>query len=195
LRGQPVDSYLADKKKYWNRILDSIAGTVTVAPGDTVIDMGCGPSGIYMMFPNNVVTAVDPLLNDYERDLDVFSQSLYPNVNFVTATIEDYTSNKTYDKVFCMNAINHVSDIEAGFRKLAELCAPRGKIIVTIDAHNNSLMKGIFRIGPGDVLHPHQYDKAEYSAFLTQLGFTITAEVCLQRHAIFNHYMLVAERG
>ncbi|NDC41437.1 MAG: methyltransferase domain-containing protein, partial [Chitinophagia bacterium] len=157
LRGQPVDSYLADKKKYWNRILDSIAGTVTVAPGDTVIDMGCGPSGIYMMFPNNVVTAVDPLLNDYERDLDVFSQSLYPNVNFVTATIEDYTSNKTYDKVFCMNAINHVSDIEAGFRKLAELCAPRGKIIVTIDAHNNSLMKGIFRIGPGDVLHPHQY--------------------------------------
>jgi len=91
-----------------------------------------------------------------------------------------------------MNAINHVADIKAGFRSLAKLVAPHGRMIITIDAHKNRLMKAVFRIGPGDILHPHQYDLAEYIGFIEREGLKVVQSVCLETGRIFDHYMLIA---
>lgn len=192
LGGKDAAQYLHNKRLYWQRIMASLAQTVQVKSGDTIVDMGCGPSGLYLVFPDNPFTAVDPLLDQYEQQLEIFSKGSYPNTRFITSAIESFDTKEKFDYVFCMNAINHVSDIAAGFRKLTSLCKPNGKVIVTIDAHNHSWLKAIFRIGPGDVLHPHQYDKAEYIRFLTDNGFKVVQEVTTHRHFIFNHYMLVA---
>lgn len=194
LAGKETERYLTEKKLYWKRILEGIAATIAVKQGDTIIDMGCGPSGIYIMFPEHDVVAVDPLLDKYENELSVFSRKRYPHATFITQSIETFTTQQKFDQVFCMNAINHVSDIEAGFKALTQLCAASGKIVVTIDAHNHSWLKAIFRVGPGDVLHPHQYDKAEYIAFLDNNGFEVVQEVCLRKQFIFNHYLLVATK-
>lgn len=192
LKGREVGQYLADKKVYWHRQLEAIAPEVIVTPGDSVLDMGCGPSGIYTVLPENEVVAVDPLLDSYAEQLAIFNKSNYPKTEFVTATIEHFNTARQFDVVFCMNAINHVSDIKAGFQKLAALCKPGGKLIVTIDAHNHGWLKAIFRLGPGDVLHPHQYDKQEYINFLKDNGLKVIKEVCLKQEPIFNHYLLVA---
>jgi len=194
--GEDKATYLARKRAYWQRLLNDLAQApcANVMATDTILDMGCGPSGIYMMYEHNKIIAVDPLIDRYEQDLAVFSKTDYPNVRFVRSTIEEYTDTATYDFIFCMNAINHVSDIQAGFRKLAELAHKGTTLVITIDAHNNGLMKAIFRIGPGDVLHPHQYDLAEYTEFVKSAGFRIKAAIRLKKEAIFSHYMLVAER-
>ena len=147
-----------------------------------------------MIFPDSDITAVDPLLDKYEKDLPLFSKTDYPNVQFIQSPIEKFVPAKKFDYVFCMNAINHVSDITKGFEVLADCCAEKGKIIVTIDAHNNALMKAIFRIGPGDVLHPHQYDVQEYTAFLERVGFKVIKSINLEPGHIFDLCLLVAER-
>ncbi len=194
LKGKSREEYLRNKKQYWHQQLDACADVFRITDKDTIIDMGCGPSGLYTVFPNGQVTAVDPLLDQYEKTLPLFKKSDYPGVVFVTSPIETYNTTQTYDYVFCMNAINHVKDIKAGYAKLASLCNKNGKIIVTIDAHNNNLMKAIFRIGPGDILHPHQYNMEEYTNFLDHEGFKVIKTVCLDKGMVFNHYLLVAER-
>jgi SAM-dependent methyltransferase len=194
LRGKQPEQYLEHKRAYWHKLMSTISAIVPVGGTESIIDMGCGPSGIYIIFPNNPIVAVDPLLEGYKANLEVFDPSWYSNVKFVTSSIEEFTTQSKFQYVFCMNAINHVSDIGLGFKQLASFCLPNGKVIVTIDAHNNAFMKAIFRIGPGDVLHPHQYDKQEYINFLTQNGLSVVAEVCLKREPIFSHYLLVAEK-
>lgn len=194
LRRKDKTEYLRKKRIYWQKQLDDCASVFTIKPGDKVIDMGCGPAGIYIMFPDMGVVAVDPLLDKYEEQLPLFSKADYPGVRFVTSPIETYSTEDRFDYVFCMNAINHVNDIQAGFNKLAALANDNGTIIVSIDAHNNQLMKGIFRIGPGDVLHPHQYDMEEYKAFLVKEGFEIVKTILLDKGMVFNHYILIAQR-
>jgi 2-polyprenyl-6-hydroxyphenyl methylase/3-demethylubiquinone-9 3-methyltransferase len=186
--------YLRRKKMYWQQQLDDCAGAFTVAQGNTIIDMGCGPAGIFIMFPDTDVVAVDPLLDKYEATLPLFAKSDYPRVDFVTAPIETFASTKTFDFVFCLNAINHVSDIHEGFKKLADLAGEKGTIIVSIDAHNHQLLKKIFRIGPGDILHPHQFDLEEYTRFLSAQGFSVSKKIQLSKGVIFDHYILIARR-
>lgn len=194
LRRKNKEEYLQEKKLYWHKLLQQCGAAITIKKTDNIIDMGCGPSGVYIIFPDHKITAVDPLLDKYEKSLPIFSKADYPNVKFVCSSIEDFSTPETFDFVFCMNAINHVKDIQKGYNTLAALGAEHGKIVVTIDAHNNSLMKAIFRIGPGDILHPHQYDLKEYINFLEQSGYKVTKSICLDKAWIFNHYILVAER-
>lgn len=186
--------YLDQKKLYWIRILKLCEHLFTVAQQASIIDLGCGPSGLYILYPSENMTAVDPLLLQYERQLKVFSRADYPFVNFVQSTIEDFETVEQFEYVFCMNAINHVSDIKKGFEKIAKLAADGAKVVVSIDAHNYNLLKVIFRLFQGDVLHPHQYDKAEYISFMENQGLRIVGDICIEKHFIFNHYMLVAEK-
>jgi len=155
--------------------------------------MGCGPAGIFIVLPENKVTAIDPLLDDYETQTHFFKKSDYPNVTFIKTSIEELEpSGNRYDVVCCMNAINHVHDISRGFEKLKEVCADKGAIIVSIDAHNFSFFKYLFRLIPGDILHPHQYDLDEYTNFLEKGAWQISAPVLLKHEFFFDHYLLVA---
>lgn len=154
--------------------------------------MGCGPAGVFIALPENKVTAVDPLINEYENQTPFFSKSDYPNVAFVKSTIEEFESNGKFDIAFCMNCINHVHDIEKGFEKLKEVCADNGTLVLSIDAHNFSFFKYLFRLIPGDILHPHQYDLQEYKTFLEKQGFKILKTELLKQEFFFNHYVMMA---
>ena len=96
--------------------------------------------------------------------------------------------------VFCMNAINHVSDLALCFEKLVELTLPGGSLIVTIDAHNFAFFKHLFRAIPGDVLHPHQYDLKEYEKMLTSRSCELTSVTRMKKEFFFDHYVLVVRR-
>jgi len=194
LRKKDKREYLRRKKIYWQQQIDDCADALQITPNSTIIDMGCGPAGIFIMYGDRPVVAVDPLLDKYEATLPMFDKADYPNVQFITAPIESFATHATFDYVFCMNAINHVSDIRAGFKKLADLAGQHGTIIVSIDTHNHQFLKQIFRMSPGDILHPHQYDLAEYKAFLQDLGFNITKTIFLSKGTIFNHYILIGKR-
>jgi len=191
LKKKPKADYLQWKKKYWTTLLEEIQ--VSINPSDSITDIGCGPAGIFMIFPENQVTAVDPLLDQYDEKINHFNPSSYPNVDFHSTPLESFESKEQFDKVFCLNAINHVADLDLCFDKIVQLTKPGGTLIVSIDAHNHNFFKKIFQALPGDILHPHQYNLEEYSKMLTDRNCTIINSIKKDSAFLFDYYILIAQ--
>ena len=193
LRKQSKEDYLEWKRKYWQNFL--VNNAIEPLPGQTILDVGCGPAGVYMLLDQQKVAAVDPLLSRYSADLVHFDQKAYPWVNFHPLAFEDYVLEQQFDKVFCLNAINHVADIEFCFDHLVAACRSGGELIVSIDAHNHEIFKKLFRWIPGDILHPHQYDLAEYEKMLTDRGCSLIRTKLYKEEFFFNYYVLIAVKS
>lgn len=71
---------------------------------------------------------------------------------------------------------------------------PGGTLVVSIDAHNYSGFKKLFRLIPGDILHPHQFDLKEYQNMLASRGVEIEKSVLYKKEFFFSYYILVGRR-
>lgn len=194
MKDKDVDTYLVNKKKYWNRLLQQIEKSLGPTDKIKILDAGCGPAGIFIVFDKQEVVAIDPLLDQYSS-LDHFDAARYPNVKFETIALEHFEQEEQFDLVFCLNAINHVSDLKQAFLRLYNSAKKGSKMVVSIDAHNHSFFKHLFRLQPGDILHPHQYDLQEYEQMLTTLNCSIIQTLLVKKEFFFNHYLLVAHKN
>lgn len=185
-------AYLDWKKEYWQQFL--VDCKLEIPVGASCADIGCGPAGIFTILEQQQVTALDPLLEQYQEKLAHFDFEDYPQVHFESIPLEKLTNQQQYDYVFCLNAINHVADLEQCFDNLFKITKKGGTLIVSIDAHNHTILKHIFRALPGDILHPHQYDLAEYQTMLTTRGATIKHTVHKDSAFFFDYYVLVAKK-
>ncbi len=186
--------YLAWKKEYWQGVFDLVKADFEIKIDDKILDAGCGPAGIFMLFPNNKTTALDPLLSSYESDLASFDKADYPNVEFQGIPLEELKSKGLFQHIFCMNAINHVKDIKICLKNLFSSLDSGGKMLLSIDAHNYNFYKSIFSKIPGDVLHPHQYNLEEYKNLVLEEGFQLEKEFTLKKEYFFTHYMLLLSK-
>lgn len=195
LKGKDVDTYLFNKKQYWHRLLRQMAATVQPADGMKILDAGCGPAGIFIVFDKHEVMAIDPLLDAYRTGLAHFDPAMYPNVKFETIALEHFNEQEQFDLIFCINAINHVSDLSEAFLRLYNSAKIGSKLVVSIDAHNHSFFKHVFRMQPADILHPHQYDLHEYEQMLTNLNCTVLQTLLVKREFFFSHYFIVVQKN
>jgi 2-polyprenyl-6-hydroxyphenyl methylase/3-demethylubiquinone-9 3-methyltransferase len=193
LKLKPPGDYIQWKIAYWNTFLEN-AG-VRPAAGELVLDAGCGPAGIFTILGEQSVDAIDPLIDAYEEKLDHFKKKRYPYVSFFCRSLEDFQPEKSYDTIFCLNAINHVENMDTSLDKLVSCLRPGGKLVISIDAHNHRYFKHIFRLIPGDILHPHQYDLDEYREKLESRGLKVMNEVLCQERFLFNYYALVCRKA
>ena len=193
LNKKPKADYLSWKKNYWLTLLDKCE--IKLSPNDKILDAGCGPAGMFMALPQHDVDAMDPLLDDYENKLEHFSKADYPNVQFFNSPLETFSPSEKYNTLFCLNAINHVSDLDLCFDKLVDFTKEGGTLVVSIDAHNYSFFKKIFRTLPGDILHPHQYDLSEYQKMLTNRGCSIEKTILYNEEFFFNYFILVCKKN
>jgi 2-polyprenyl-6-hydroxyphenyl methylase/3-demethylubiquinone-9 3-methyltransferase len=188
-------SYYKAKKAYWHKWLNIFSQYIPVQSATRVADLGCGPAGLYTILQNSSITAADPLLDEYEAQLEFFKKADYPHVNFITSTLENFQDDEGFDIVYCMNAINHVRDINLAFKKLVASTKSGGFPVVSIDAHNHAFFRYLFRSVPIDVLHPHQYNLEEYSKFLIDNGCHIKATITIKEEFLFNHIVLIAQKN
>lgn len=186
--------YLVWKQNYWRDFLVKIGMPSLSFKNQEILDAGCGPAGINMVLENNNVTAFDPLIDDYKTLLHFQSQQ-FPFVNYHKNTLESFKSDKQFDTIFCLNAINHVSDIDKSYQILANNLKSGGKIIISIDAHNHAFFKHLFRLVPGDALHPHQYDLQEYRDFVLNCGLKIESEHRLDKGFFFDYWAMVVSKN
>ena len=191
LDGKQPELYLNWKRAYWEDFLAQSA--LQIDAGARILDAGCGPAGIFTILPDHAVTALDPLLDEYTNKLPHFRPGDYPSVTFISRALENFETEDRFDLIFCLNAINHVADMDAALDRLIAALAPGGTLALSIDAHNYSLLKYIFRALPGDVLHPQQHDLADYHGALTRRGLDVTRSVLLKEEAIFDYYLLIAK--
>ncbi len=192
LRDQPRADYLSRKRRYWRRVLAETGAAPT--SGQRILDAGCGPAGIFIVLDQNEVDALDPLLEQYRERLPHFSPDDYPNVRFLADPLETYRPAYCYDTVFCLNAINHVADLPACIAALGRALAPGGRLVVSVDAHNYSFFRRLFRLLPFDILHPHQYCLDEYRAMIAALGLREVRVALLKKGFFFNYHALVFQR-
>lgn len=190
LNNKDVNEYRSWKMAYWNRILDMINIECPLQNGMHVLDVGCGPAGIYMNLSNCIIDAVDPLITTYEQSLKHFKREMYPHVTFHAMPFEKISIEKKYDVVFCINAVNHFLDIEYSYHQLVNAIKPGGRIVISTDAHNYQSLKHLFRFFRADILHPHQYDSAEYIKFLSDRGIKSIQQYDIKKEFIFNHVLL-----
>lgn len=191
LKNRPKEEYLSNKKEYWRRILNELA--LQIEPDSSILDAGCGPAGIFILLDQYEVDAVDPLLDQYEAQLTHFSRANYPNVRFFDLPLEQFESEKKYDVIFCLNAINHVDDLDRSLHTLVRSTKAGGQLFISTDAHNYSFFKRLFRLIPGDILHPHQYDIGEYCALIEAKGCVIQEVKKLKQHFFFDYYIIHAK--
>ena len=114
LKNKDTTEYAAWKTQYWRNLLLEIGllHENNAAVDNKILDAGCGPAGIFMIFDKNqLVDALDPLIDEYEATLPHFKRAFYPNVRFLNQPLEELNAKNTYDYIFCLNAINHVSNL------------------------------------------------------------------------------------
>ena len=192
LRGKLPADYLRDKKAYWKRTLDQLDWPPVL--GRKVLDAGCGPAGVYIYLNGiETVTALDPLLENYEAELNIFRREDYPNVKFLAQPLEDpFDDEPAFDAIYCFNAINHVADWDAAIDTLTAHARPGTRLLMTSDVHRHKLLLPIFKALPGDALHPQQHGPEAYRNALQQRGWRIEREHLLRRESIFDYTAWVA---
>jgi 2-polyprenyl-6-hydroxyphenyl methylase/3-demethylubiquinone-9 3-methyltransferase len=189
LNGKSLPDYLDWKRNYWKDFLRKIE--MEVPTEASVLDAGCGPAGIFLVFPENQLTAIDPLLGKYRPIFPHFTDGSLRNARFVEAPLEQLEASQKFDVVFCLNTINHVADLELCLKKLRLSTRPGGKLVLSVDAHNWLVFKWVFQFLPGDILHPHQLDLEDYRTRLTKNGFSIEAIKLLKREFFFGYWVFV----
>lgn len=200
LKNKNTGDYAAWKKNYWKKLLEEIGLSELLSkdkPAQKILDAGSGPAGIFMVLtPQHEVTALDPLLDDYEKKLDHFKRSFYPEVTFVSQSLESFVDRKQiFDIVFCLNAINHVNDLQTAIDVLIKTVRINGTLVVSIDAHRSYFLKKVFAALPGDILHPHQFTLEEYRQMFLSRGCEEISIFLKKEEAIFNYYVLVMRIG
>lgn len=191
LRGKSPKEYLQWKRDYWQKFLQKCEMQPT--PNAHCLDAGCGPAGIFIALEEQQLDALDPLLDQYEQKLSAFKQEEYPWVKFHNSPMETFEPAQQYDYIFCLNAINHVSNWSASIAKLFEWIKPGGTILLSTDVHRYPLLKPIFRTLPGDILHPHQHNLKEYINELEKYKPKSIKSFLIKKERIFNYYALTIQ--
>lgn len=191
LSAKDKNHYQQYKKTYWKQLLNQIKCNIFPDKLEHILEVGCGPAGMFILLDQYKVHALDPLIDKYESKLLHFKKSNYPNVEFINTSFEKFLSHKIYKLIICMNVLNHVQDISMCSRKLIQLLDNKGFLLLSIDSHNYLIIKYLFKAIPLDILHPHQYDLNEYKNMFKQSGCKVMETICIRKGFFFNHHVLL----
>lgn len=192
LRKKEPQAYLDWKDQYWKTFLERLQ--LKLQPGASVLDVGCGPAGIFRVLQSQEVLGVDPLVDSYEAELAIFSKAAHPHCRFESTAFEAYRENHRFDWVFCINAVNHVADLNGCLARLVELTAPDGRLVLSTDVHRTAIFKYLLRLLPTDILHPHQHSLADYRRLIEQAGGTVEQAICYKKGGVFDYYVLLIKK-
>lgn len=184
--------YLQWKKEYWVDLL-SLFNYKLDDIDYPVLDVGCGPAGIFTILTRGKVVGVDPLIGTYIKD-GFLNPEHFPEVSFKSIPFENYQPREKFHTIFCLNAINHFEKIDYSFKKLSQICAPGGTLLISIDAHKYKMLKRIFSLFQFDILHPHQYTLEDYMDYLKKNDFEVVSKKLKEKHSVFDYWVLLLRK-
>jgi SAM-dependent methyltransferase len=136
----------------WKRHLEEL----DLAPGSftqqSILDVGCGPTGISYFLDTKTSFGLDPLAHQYEQWNGFWGK----RVQLVPGTGENIPFRSgSIDAVFCINCIDHSIEPDSILREMARVLKPGGLLVfhVDIDSPLRKLHK-LVRARCG-ALHPH----------------------------------------
>jgi len=84
LKNKNESAYLEWKQNYWRDFIQKTRLHFT--ENERIMEVGCGPAGIFIALPKQQIDAVDPLINQYEKKIAHFKKADYPKVAFFAST-------------------------------------------------------------------------------------------------------------
>ncbi len=158
--------YIQRKKAYWRRILSKAGLTLADVAAQSVIEVGAGPSGIFLLFPGKTdFITLDPLNDQYKR----LAPHLYHQQTIITTPLEKYRPKRTFEIVFAINCIDHSDDIDLFVEKLAALCAVGGTAVLAVNCHQNKWSEWIWQRFQATLEphHPYHFTVDNYVKLLS----------------------------
>jgi 2-polyprenyl-6-hydroxyphenyl methylase/3-demethylubiquinone-9 3-methyltransferase len=145
-----------------------------------------------MILNEHHVDAIDPLLKEYDA-LSHFDRRVYPHVAFTESKLEDFYKQNEYDMVFCLNAINHVENLQQAITNLSDSLKNDGILYLSVDVHRYSILKYLLQIVPADILHPHQLLLKDYISALEKENLKVERVVKIKSAGIFDYHLIAAK--
>ena len=128
-RQEHWDSYAHNRRRpdwssYYHRRMMEIYRSL-VAPGQRVLEIGCGMG--------NVLAAVAPSVGvgvDFSAEMIRLAQSLHPELRFIQADAHELELTEPFDVVILSDLLNDLWDVQAVLTKMKQVCHPRTRIII-----------------------------------------------------------------
>ena len=155
---EDITEFLRLRRHTWSRLVDLLKGEIAFDSSKRVLDIGCGPTSIFLALRDGEKYVVDPTL-EYLFKLHPFVREVeeYSNVNFASSTIEETTFDKQFDLIFTINSLDHVGALKPVIDKIDELLAPGGFLVVIVDCYADRAVRNIMKIFDVDLPHPHHF--------------------------------------
>jgi 2-polyprenyl-6-hydroxyphenyl methylase/3-demethylubiquinone-9 3-methyltransferase len=161
--------YIQEKKKFWSAIIREI-DNFKISSGSSVLDVGCGPAGVFLAIDQGNRVGLDPL-NSYYIKIFPFMQQI--GAVWIDGSIEEYQTNQQFDYIFLLNSLDHCMDPVKVLEKVHNYLKPTGTVILSINLHQTRFWKWYFKLFNSfiDKYHPYQWDLNELKHLL--LNFEI----------------------
>lgn len=121
------------QEKTFPRYLDSLDLHADSLAGLRVLDLGCGPHGGLIGFRGCERWGADHLIAEYRA---IGYPLAAHGIRYVQCKSEALPFPEgSFDAVLCVNALDHVDDVDLTFREIGRVLAPGGHLLAQINFH------------------------------------------------------------
>jgi cyclopropane-fatty-acyl-phospholipid synthase len=107
--------------------------------GQTVLELGCGWGSLTLWmaehYPNSLITGVSNSASQRQFILSHAAQRGLPNIQILTADMNEFSTPATYDRVVSVEMFEHMRNWDALLAKIATWLIPNGKLFIHIFTH------------------------------------------------------------
>lgn len=187
------EEYLTWKRSYWQNYIQHLPASLQYklqAETLRILDVGCGPAGIFIVLQNHCVDCVDPLLPRYIH-LEIFDPGWYPHATFHARRAEEWQPPAPYDIIFCTNALDHMKDWKIALQRMASWLKAGGFLVLSVDISSNPVGT-LLKLLPFDLLHPHKITHTHLITTARRNSLYLLSWQVLRRrpHAIYTLYVM-----
>lgn len=160
---EDVRIWIDSRRKTWADLAGIVVKYIDLNENSRILDVGCGPTSIFLGIRTGRKFAVDPDIGNILRE-HPFLKNLpeYADVKFVSSPIEYFTREK-FNAIFMINMLDHVDRLSAVRTKLDNLLEPGGWIVVVVDCYDETRVKRIMEVFDVDLPHPHHFGVSDVS--------------------------------
>ena len=134
------------------------------------LDIGCGPTSIFLALYAGEEIAVDPLMKSYFDAHPFLSEVMeYARVKFISGTLEGSSLTGSFDIITSINSLDHVQNPKTVTSRISELLSTGGRLILVVDCYYSNLIRTIMRLFDVDVPHPHHFVRQDIEGLFTDL--------------------------
>jgi 2-polyprenyl-3-methyl-5-hydroxy-6-metoxy-1,4-benzoquinol methylase len=155
---EDMKEWLRVRRHTWRSLLELLKGEIAFDSSKRILDIGGGPTSIFLALRGGEKYAVDP---NFERlfDLHPFMREVeeYKHVNFISSLIEEAALDKQFDLIFMINMLDHVGALKPVMDKVNELLVSSGILVIIVDCYADRAVRNIMSFFDIDLPHPHHF--------------------------------------